>query len=121
MRPQELRVMNVLGVFCGETQQQMQLQGGLGSAQGAPTASVTATVLVPSPKWVLPGAGSISKPSFKSSLDLFPYLPGEGGARAEEGSWVGLSQAEGRGEHHALQNYHHPHFICTPSQGHGIQ
>lgn len=75
---QELRGMNVLGMFCGETQQQMH--------RVSPQPSVTATVLVPSPTWVL-----------LYPLDLFPFLPGEGGARAEEGNWVGLSWTDGRG------------------------
>lgn len=67
MEPQEPRLINVLGMLCGEIQQQRQLQGRAGlsrSPQGAPTALWQCHPAGTKPQQGPAGSGSISKPSF---------------------------------------------------------
>lgn len=113
MELQEPGLINVLGVLWGGNPA-ANAAPKEGWAQQEPTGcphspTVRATVLVPTLNRVLPGAGSISKPSFTPwiyfhtcLLRVLPELKNQTG-------WISARLVE------------ESPFICTPSQGHGIQ
>lgn len=90
-----------LGCFAGKSSSKCGSKGGLGSS-GSPPRAPSALCQCPcagAKPQQGPGWGWVNQQTLLYALDLFPYLPGEGGPRVEGADRVDLSQTDGRGEH----------------------